>query len=109
MGLHAIAVQRLSDGRILRLEADAICVPIPGTLDGRRVDVHSVEHGFEDIACVTYTDGAGLAGYVVSEARLGTRGEGELVIVRAPDRRPYEREWLVVRVGGEERRVASWP
>ncbi len=107
MGFHGIAVQRLSDGRILRLEADAVCVPIPGTLDGRRVDVHSVEHGFDDIACVTYSDGMGLAGYVVGEARLGTRGAGEMVIVRAPDHRPFEREWLVVRVGVEEERRAA--
>ena len=106
MAFHGIAVQRLSDGQILRLAADAVCVPIPGTLDGRCVDVHSVERGFEDLACVTYTDGESLAGYVVSEARLGTRGEGELVIVRAPGRLPYEREWLVVRVGVEERRAA---
>src|SRR5512146_2076143 len=106
MAFHGIAVQRLSDGRILRLAPDAVCVPIPRTLDGRRVDIHSVERGFEDLACVTYTDGEGLAGYVVSEARLGTRGEGELVIVRAPSHRPYEREWLVVRVGTEERRAA---
>ncbi len=107
MGFHGIAVQRLSDGRVWRLEADAVCVPIPGTLDGRRVDVHSVEHGFDDIACVTYSDGTGLAGYVVGEARLGTRGAGEMVIVRAPDHRPFEREWLVVRVGVEEERRAA--
>lgn len=107
MRFHGIAVQRLSDGRILRLAADAVCVPIPVALDGRCVDVHSVERGFDDLACVTYSDGTGLAGYVVGEARLGTRGEGETVIVRAPDHRPFEREWLVVRVATKTRCAAS--
>ncbi len=106
MAFHGIAVQRLSDGRILRLAPDSVCVPIPRSLYGARVDIHSVERGFEDLACVTYSDGEGLAGYVVSEAQLRTRGEGDLVIIRAPSHRPYEREWLVVRVGAEERRAA---
>lgn len=99
MGFHGIAVQRLSDGRILRLDADAVCVPIPAGLDGRRVEVHSVEHGFDALACVTYSDGGGLAGYVVGRATLATRGAGELVIVRTPEPRPLEREWHVVLVG----------
>lgn len=103
MASHGIVVQRLTDGRTLRLAPEEWCVPLPLSLDARRVDVHSVEHGFEDLACVTYTDGDIMAGYVVSEARLGTRGPGELVIVRSPGRRPYDREWQVVRVGAEER------
>ncbi len=108
MAFHGIAVQRLSDGSILRLRPDAVCVPLPDSLDGSRVDVHSIEHGFDDIACVTYSDGAGLAGYVVGEARLGTRGAGEIVIVRAPDERPLERPWVVVRVVAEQRSAAAW-
>jgi hypothetical protein len=108
MAFHGIAVQRLSDGSILRLQADAVCVPVPDTLDGSRVDVHSIEHGFDEIACVTYSDGAGLAGYVVGEARLGTRGAGDVVIVRAPDHRPLERQWLVVRVVAEQHSAAAW-
>lgn|SRR5574338_97014 len=103
MAAHGIVVQRLTDGRILRLAPEEWCVPLPLALDGRRVDVHSVEHGFEDLACVTYTEGDVMAGYVVSEARLGTRGAGELVIVRSPGHRPFEREWQVVRVGASAR------
>lgn len=106
MAYHGIAVCSLDDGRILRLPPDAWCVPLPPPLRGRALRIEAVERGFEDLACVTYADGEGLAGYVMSEARLDTRGAGEDVVVRGAVAFGRQR-WMVVRVGAEPVRLAA--
>lgn len=106
MALHGIAVCSLDDGRVLRLPPDAWCVPLPAPLRGRALRIEAVERGFEDLACVTYEDAGGVAGYVMSEARLGSRGAGEDVIVRSAAAFGEQR-WMVVRIGGAEARLAG--
>ncbi len=101
-----VSVQSLVDGRVLRLDADSPCVPFPLIGDGPGAEVLSVEPSFEDLRCVSYSTNNGPGGYVASEASLGSRSPGEVVIVRAVFDGRRDR-WLLVKILMEGRSAES--
>jgi hypothetical protein len=92
-----VSVQSLADGSMFRLGADSRCVPFMPLGEDLDTRILSVEPGFEDLRCVSYSTSNATGGFVASEAFLGSRVTGEIVVVRAV---PGSQRvgWLLVKI-----------